>query len=118
MKVGDRVFKRYSDNEAIAKGTIEGWYFKDHRSIAVVNWDNGDKTKVLESEIELLIEDTPDPDSVTISRSEFHDITMKVINANNLPNMDGFTLEVFQIVGLDICRRLEREIFGEKVDNG
>ena len=117
MKVGDRVFKRFSDNETIVKGTIEGWYLIDNKSVAVIIWDNGEKSKVLESEIELLIEDTPDPEVVIITKSEFHDVTMKVLNANNFPDMDAFTLRVVQIAGLGICQRLEREIFGAKEEN-
>lgn len=117
MKVGDRVFKRFSDNETIVKGTIEGWYFIDNKSVAVVIWDNGEKSKVLESEIELLIEDTADPEVVIITKSEFNDITAKVLNGNNFPGVDDFVLEVYQVVGLDICRRLASEIFGAKAEN-
>ena len=116
MKVGDRVFRRFSDNEEIVKGTIERYSVGSNgKLVFIVSWDNGEKTKVLESEIELLIEDTPD--SVTISRSEFHDVTMKVLNGNNFPNMEDFALEIYQVVGVDICRRLALEIFGAKAEN-
>lgn len=118
MKIGDRVFKRFSDNEEIVKGTIDRYSVGGSGELVfIVSWDNGEKTKVLESEIELLIEDTPDPEVVMITKSEFHDITMKVLNGNNFPDMDAFTLEVVQIAGLGICKRLEREIFGAKAEN-
>lgn len=118
MKVGDRVFKRYSDNETIVKGTIEKYSVSNTgKLVFVVAWDKGEKTKVLESEIELLIEDTPDPEVVILTKSEFNDITMKVLNANNFPDMDAFTLEIVQIAGLGVCKRLEREIFGAKAEN-
>jgi len=118
MKVGDRVFKRFSDNEAIVKGTIERYSVGcTGKLVFLVVWDNGERSKVLESEIELLIENTADPEVVIITKSEFEDIMMKVLNGNNFPDMDAFTLEVVQIAGLGICKRLEREIFGAKAEN-
>ena len=118
MKVGDRVFKRYSDNEAIVKGTIERYSVSNTGELVfIVVWDNGERTKVLKSEIELLIENTADPEVVIITKTEFNDVMMKVLNANNFPDMDAFTLEIVQIAGLGICKRLEREIFGAKAEN-
>ena len=118
MKVGDRVFMRFSDNEEIVKGTIERYSVGSNGELVfIVVWDNGEKTKVLESEIELLIEDTPDPEVVIITKSEFNDITAKVLNGNNFPNAEDFAIEIYQILGADICRRLAVEIFGAKAEN-
>lgn len=114
MKPGDRVFRENYDTKNIEKGTIDTIL---DRIACVVDWDNGTRTKCRLEDLQPLIEETPDPDNVTISRSEFHDITMKVLNPNNFPGADDFALEVFQIAGLDLFRRLEREIFGEKAKN-
>lgn len=119
MKVGDRVFRKNYEKEEIEKGTLDtilGAGLND-TIVCIVKWDNGSRTKCLDVDLHLLIEEAPDPDSVTISRSEFHDLTMKIINANNFSNMDEFSLKILQIVGLEICSRIEKEIFGETADN-
>ena len=117
MKVGDRVFKQNYDSAELEKGTIDkilGAGLND-TIVCIVEWDKGTRTKCLDVDLHPLIEDTPN--SVTISRSEFHDVTMKIINANNFSNMDEFSLKILQIVGLEICSRIEKEIFEEKVNN-
>lgn len=115
MKVGDRVFKTDSETGEMINGVIESicTVSVEGVEIFIVSWDKGFKTKEFESGLTLLIEDTPDPEVVIITKTEFNDIMMKVLNGNNFPDMDAFTLEVVQIAGLGICKRLEREIFGE-----
>ena len=119
MRLGDRVFRKNYEKEEIEKGTIDsilGASLND-TIVYIVKWDNGTRTKCLDVDLNLLIEDTPDPDSVRISRSEFRDLVMKINHANNYPNANMEELELIQTIGLNVCVKLEREIFGDKTKN-
>lgn len=65
----------------------------------------------------VFVEKEEDPETITISREEFTRLCVKATNPVNYKDAGLEESLVIGLAGVLVCNRLEKELFGAKVDN-